>query len=69
MIALSVTLLVLASDQAVKFLLRRIVGPDPLSLGPLGSVRLVSGQLWMQRLRGQSSHTLIWLLWVRPPVR
>ena len=64
MSALCVTLLVvLASDQALKLLLRRRLGSDALALGPFGSVRVVAGRLWLRRLGGPCSGAEIWCLW------
>ena len=69
MIALSLTLLVvLVSDQALKFLLRRVMGSDALPLGPFGSVRMVAGQLWVRRLGGHSSGVMMWTFWVAAAV-
>jgi signal peptidase II len=64
MSALWVTLLVvLASDQALKLLLRRRLEADALALGPFGSVRVVAGRLWLRRLGGPCSGAEIWCLW------
>jgi signal peptidase II len=73
MIALSMTLLlVLVSDQAVKLLLRRAIGPGAFGLGPFGTVRMVAGRLWLGRLGrrfgGQSSGAMILCLWVAAAV-
>ena len=67
MTTLSLTLLiVLVSDQALKLLLRRVIGSDALPLGPFGSVRIVAGRLWVRRLGGYSSGVMMWTLWVAP---
>jgi signal peptidase II len=69
MIALSMTLLlVLVSDQAVKLLLRRAIGPDAVGLGPFGTVRTVAGRLWLGRLGGPSSGEMILCVWVAAAV-
>ena len=69
MSALCVTLLVvLVSDQAVKLLLRRAIGPDAFGLGPFGTVRMVAGRLWLGRLGRQSSGAMILCLWVAAAV-
>src|SRR5262249_3319316 len=72
MSALCMTLLVvLASDQALKLLLSRCLGPNALALGPFGSVRVVAGRLWLRRLGGPCSGAEIWCLWSAaavPPV-
>lgn len=65
MMALSLTMLVvLASDQALKFLLRRAREFDTLPLGPFGSVRMVAGRLWVRRLCGHASAVTMWSFWV-----
>ncbi len=57
-------LAVLVSDQAIKLLLRRLIGDDSLALGRLGSVRIVAGRLWLRRLAGPCSGATIWYFWV-----
>ena len=65
MSALWVTLLVvLVSDQALKLLLRRLIGDEALALGPFGSVRMVAGRLWLRRFGGQCSGAMIWCCWL-----
>lgn len=67
MTTLCLTLLVvLVSDQALKVLLRRAIGSEALALGPLGSVRIVAGRLWVRRLGGHSSGVMTWILWMAP---
>ena len=69
MIGLWLTLLaVVVSDQAVKFLLHRRMGGDALALGRLGSVRMVAGQLWLQRLGVQSNGAAVWIIWAAAAV-
>ena len=65
MIKVSLTLLVvLVSDHALKFLLHRVLGPDGLPLGSIGSVRIVAGQLWLRRIGEHVSAVMIWTFWV-----
>src|SRR5262245_56577320 len=65
MIVLSLALLVvLVSDQTLKFVLRRAMGSDTLLLGPFGRVGIVAGQLWMRRLGGRSGGVMMWIFWV-----
>jgi signal peptidase II len=69
MSVLSMTLLVvLVSDQAIKLLLRRLLGADAFALGPFGSVRMVAGRLWLRRLSGQCNGVTIWCLWIAAAV-
>jgi lipoprotein signal peptidase len=65
MIALSLTVLVvLVSDQALKVVLRRALGSDAIARGPLGSVRIVAGRLWLSRIGGLSGGAIMWCFWV-----
>jgi signal peptidase II len=69
MIALSLTMLVvLVSDQALKFLLRRARRFEALPLGPFGSVRMVAGQLWVHRLGWHASGVAMWSFWIAAAV-
>jgi len=69
MSALCVTLVVvLVSDQALKLLLRRLMGSVVLALGPLGSVRVVAGRLWLRRSGRQFSGVQIWCFWLAAAV-
>ena len=61
-------LIVLVSDQCIKLLLRRRLGPRALPLGPFGSLRIVAGRLWLRRLGRQPSHEGVWGLWVAAAV-
>jgi signal peptidase II len=64
MSALCVTLLVvLVSDQALKFLVRQRMRDDAFALGPFGNVRMAAGRLWLERVRGQCSGPVIWSFW------
>jgi len=65
MIALSLTLLVvLVSDQGLKSVVRRVIVSDALPLGPIGSVRMVPGQLWVRRVGGPSRGLMMWTFWI-----
>ena len=64
MSVLCVTILVvLVGDQAVKHMLRRVVGSDSVALGPCGGVRIVAGRMWLQRLGGPLSGWATWSIW------
>jgi lipoprotein signal peptidase len=51
-------------DQAIKMLLRRHTGSAALSLGRMGSVRLVVGELWFTRFTTRSSGWMLWSRWL-----
>jgi signal peptidase II len=69
MSALCLTILgVLVADQAVKLMLRRLVGNETLALGPCGSVRVVPGRLLMRRLVGEFSGSTMWSIWAAATV-
>jgi signal peptidase II len=68
MSVLYVTLVVLVSDQAIKFLLGRLMGSKGVALAPLGSVRMVAGRLWLRRLSGQCGGAVIWYFWMAAAV-
>jgi signal peptidase II len=50
-------------DHGVKASLRQSLGTRTVSLGMLGSVRVVSGRMWMTRLKGTPSPAFLWLVW------
>jgi hypothetical protein len=56
--------LVLIGDHAVKLLLPRVIWMEAVPLGPLGNVRMVAGQLWMQRLSRYASGQTLWGFWI-----
>jgi lipoprotein signal peptidase len=49
---LTIAMLVIAADQAIKWLLRRTLGGRTASLGRLGTIRLVHGRIWLSRVWG-----------------
>jgi signal peptidase II len=64
MIELSLTfLVVLVGDHALKFLLRRVI-PNGLSLGSIGTMRIVAGQVWLRRNGDHFSDVMIWAFWL-----
>ena len=67
-VLLATVLAVLVGDQAIKLMLRRLVGSEVLALGPCGSVRVVAGRLWLQRLGGPFSGWLTWSIWAAASV-
>jgi signal peptidase II len=58
-----VVLTVVVGDQAIKLLLRRLLGNDAFALGPCGSVRVVAGRIWLGRLAHQCSGLAMWCVW------
>ena len=61
-ILLLTLLAILASDLALKLLLRRLMGSAAISLGPLGRVQVVEGRLWLRQVHGPS-RLMLWTLW------
>src|SRR5688572_5646470 len=55
-------------DQGVKQGLQRYLGSRSLSLGPLGSVRMVRSQIWLTRLCGRSVKAAMGCLWLTSAV-
>jgi signal peptidase II len=61
---LTALVLVPVIDQTIKRLVRTRLGHRPVSLGILGSVRMVQGQMWSMRVsRGWSSGAM-WAVWL-----
>lgn len=56
-------LLVPLADQLIKFLLRRRLGAGTVSLGPLGSVRVVEARIWWSRPRRHLAPAMMWTTW------
>lgn len=52
-------------DLGVKALLGSFLVSRVVPLGPLGSLRLVSGRLWLARMRGMPAHrpAFVWSIW------
>jgi signal peptidase II len=56
-------LTVVVGDQAIKLMLRRLLGGDAFALGPCGSVRVVAGRIWLKRLGHQCGGLTMWCVW------
>jgi signal peptidase II len=50
-------------DLALKLLLRRTLGSRTVLLGPFGSLRVVAARIWLVRLGGRASPTMLWTIW------
>jgi signal peptidase II len=61
---LTVLVLVLVIDQAIKLLVRTRIGHRPVSLGILGSVRMVQGRIWSMRASTGWSLGTMWIVWL-----
>ncbi len=62
--ALAVALLLVPLiDQGVKSALRRRLGANAVSLGPLGHLRVVTAGLWLARVARRPSPAATWTLW------
>ena len=51
-------------DQALKLLLRRAIGPESISLGRLGSLRIVKARIWWARAQRSPSLAVMWAVWL-----
>ncbi len=56
-------LLVPLIDQGVKLAVRRGLGANAVSLGPLGHLRVVTARLWLTRVARRPSPAATWTLW------
>ena len=61
--ALWISLVVLASDQAIKFLLRRHIRPAAVPREPIAGIRVVEARIWVLRLGMKCSGVELWCLW------
>jgi lipoprotein signal peptidase len=61
---LSVLTLVLAVDQAIKLLVRNIIGHRSVSLGLLGSLHIVQNKIWLLRASRRWSVGAMWIVWL-----
>jgi signal peptidase II len=61
---LTVVVLVLVIDQAIKLLVRTRIGHRSVSLGILGSVRMVRGKIWSMRAARGWSLRAMWIVWL-----
>jgi len=57
-------LLVPLADQAIKALLRLRLGDGVVSLGALGSIRIVDAPIWWARGGLRPAPATLWLLWL-----
>lgn len=55
--------IILASDQLIKVMLRHLMGNSAIALGPCGSIRIVARQIWLGRLGIQFSGSMLWWVW------
>ena len=64
MSALCLTFLaVVVADQAIKLMLRRLLGTDALLLGRYGSLRVVKARIALRQIGYQCSASTIWCIW------
>jgi signal peptidase II len=57
-------LLVPLADQAIKGLLRKRLGDGAVSLGPLGSVRVIDAPIWWVRGGFTPTQVMLWIVWL-----
>ena len=50
-------------DQAIKLLLRRMLGSSTLTLGRAGSLRIVQAPMWLARIQPRPSMIETWAWW------
>jgi signal peptidase II len=57
-------LLVPIADQAIKAVLRQRLGDRVVSLGPLGSVRVIDAPIWWARGGLRPTSVMLWIVWL-----
>jgi hypothetical protein len=57
-------LLIPLADQAIKALLRQRLGDHVVSLGPLGSVRVIDAPVWWARGGLRPTPVMLWIAWL-----
>jgi lipoprotein signal peptidase len=57
-------LLIPIADQAIKALLRQQLGDRVVSLGPLGSVRVIDAPIWWARGGLRPTPAMLWIAWL-----
>lgn len=50
-------------DQAIKLLLRRMLGSSALTLGRVGSLRIVQAPIWLARIQRRPAMSETWAWW------
>src|SRR5262249_30809355 len=61
---IAVFLLIPFADQAIKALLRQQLGDRVVSLGPLGSVRVIDAPIWWERGGFRPTPPMLWIAWL-----
>jgi signal peptidase II len=61
---LALIVLVPVVDQASKHSLRRWLGPRPIPIGVLGSLRIVQTRTWTRRAWPELSTQAMWVMWM-----
>jgi lipoprotein signal peptidase len=57
-------LLIPLADQAIKALLRQRLGDHVVSLGPLGSLRVIDAPIWWARSGLRPTPAMLWIVWL-----
>ena len=57
-------LLIPVADQAIKALLRQRLGDRVVSLGMLGSVRVIDAPIWWARGGSRPTSVMLWIAWL-----
>jgi signal peptidase II len=61
-------LVVFVGDRAAKSLLAYTLEGNAASLGPFGTLRVVTGRLWLRRRCGNLSASAVWGVWLMAAV-
>jgi lipoprotein signal peptidase len=51
-------------DQALKLLIHQTIGSRAVSLGPLGSLRIIRAKIWWNRSQRSPRLSVMWAIWL-----
>jgi signal peptidase II len=67
-VLVTLTIVVVFVDQAIKYLLLTRLSDASVSLGLLGDVRAIRRPIWLMRARRQPSLAMLWVIWTAAAV-